>query len=526
MTDAGGIADMDTHTHFRTREAPIKAEAASAQVSPSQGSRPHSMRNEEPSTDRSTEEPTRVLLADDDPQLRMLFQRWLEREGFHVVAVGSAEACLERLQTSLADAIVMDVGLPGMDGMTAMRRIVERHPTIPVIMATGDSSTSLAVEAIKDGAYDYIVKPVDKQRLLRTIANAAASRRDRIRLRELQRHEGVGYEKLVGDSPPMQRLFRQLDRVADSDVTVLVQGESGSGKELVAAALHGRGSRCDGPFVAVNSAAIPESLQESELFGHERGAFTGATTRRIGRFEEANGGTLFLDEVADLSPSLQVKLLRVLQERTFRRVGGDRDLSSDFRLISASHKELQAEVDAGRLREDLYYRLAVFELHVPSLRERPEDVARLAHHFLGKLARARGAGIPAPNLGQDALSAMMSHDWPGNVRELQNAMQHAFVLADSGTVHTEHLPGRLRKAVAKQPAQGAEPVEGSFGHTHSDLRTGAAESNGEPLFNLDELERRTIVQCLEHTEGNLSEACRLLGCARTTLYRKIQKYSL
>jgi len=475
---------------------------------PDNPSRTSSYMTPKANDERAVARGSRILLAEDDPQLIAMYKRRLKREGYDAIGVSTAEACLERLQTSVVDAIIMDVGLPGMDGMTAMRHIVERYPSLPVIMATGDTNASTAVSALKDGAYDYIVKPIDMQRLLTIVGNAVKSRRDKLRLLELERGDG-DFEGIIGTSAPMRRLFRQLARVAGSDVTVLIQGDSGSGKELVAAALHARSSRANGPFVAVNSAAIPESLQESELFGHERGAFTSAVGRRMGRFEEANGGTLFLDEVADLSPSLQVKLLRGLQERTFRRVGGEKDYKSDFRLISASHKDLRAEVEAGRLREDLYYRLAVFELRVPALKERLEDIAQLAHHFLANMARA--AKVPIPNLAQDALSTMMAHDWPGNVRELQNAIQHAFVLAEEGVIRRHHLPSRLR---AVEEAGGGEDVP---------LIEAAT---GEQLFNLDEVERRVIKRCLDHTGGNLSEACRLLGCARTTLYRKIQKYSL
>ena len=324
-----------------------------------------------------------VVLVDDDAAFLQAATRWLEKENFVIRTFATAAACLEGLERTLPDVLCLDIQMPDLDGMEALERVLSVHPDLPVLMLTAETSVLTVVEAMKRGAYDYLSKPLDRTRLVTAIRNAAERHQLALRLVELEREaRGGTFDGIIGRSTAMRGLFRQLDRVARADISVLIHGESGTGKELVAAALHQRSARSKGPFVAINCAAIPESLQESELFGHEKGAFTGALTRHLGRFEQANGGTLFLDEVGELSLGLQAKLLRVLQERRFHRVGGAAETHSDFRVVAASHKDLRDEVAAHRFREDLYFRLAVFDLEVPPLREREGDIPILTAYLL------------------------------------------------------------------------------------------------------------------------------------------------
>jgi DNA-binding NtrC family response regulator len=341
----------------------------------------------------------------------------------------------------------------------------------------------------------------------------------------------------VGDSPSMRQLFRQMDRVAASEITVLIHGESGTGKELVARAIHEASGRARGPYVTLNCAAIAESLQESELFGHEKGSFTGAEQRRIGRFEQADGGTLFLDEVAELSPALQAKLLRVLQERRFQRVGGTTEIQSDFRLIAATHRNLGDEVRAGRFREDLFFRIAVLELEIPPLRDRGDDVLLLSRSFLREISQQERGGAPI-TLAPSARSALLRYDWPGNVRELQNALHRGYVLSGGDTIRARDLPERIlaggyeESPSAELPSVPDRPVGLLRGGPAAPLN-GAGMGHGAPsaaagagVSSLDEVEREAIRLALERCHWNLSEAGRQLGIGRTTLYRKIKKYGL
>jgi DNA-binding NtrC family response regulator len=398
------------------------------------------------------------------------------------------------------------------------------------------------------GAYDYFTKPVDRTKLVTAIRNAAERQSLKARLERLERDAEPSRRGIVGGSPAIRSLHRQIDRVADSDVTVAIIGESGAGKELVARAIHDSSARANHPFVALNCAAIPETLQESELFGHERGAFTGANQRRVGRFEQAHSGTLFLDEVAELSLALQAKLLRVLQERVFTRVGGSQEVRSDFRLVTATHKNLADEVQAGRFRADLYYRIAVFELGLPALRDRREDVALLAHHFASAFASTEELRFSA-----EALELLMAYPWPGNVRELQNAIQHAAVVCSEHLIRSEDLPPRIRSmglaeddgAAVRDAAPSSSaaeasttPVEVALGSLSPPARSaadvevpGASPADPDafpalPPVSLAELEKEAIRQAIDHNDGNVSAAIRQLGIGRTTLYRKLREYGL
>ncbi len=443
-----------------------------------------------PSFDMS--EPALVAVVEDDPDARVLTCRWLEHEGHEVEPLEDAEGLFDVLHTTLPEVICLDLELPGVSGLEALARLRETHPSIPVVILTAHRDVDTVVQAMQSGAYDYIPKPVDRTKLLTTIKNAADKHRMARRIQDLERDRGDDYAGMIGRSRSMRALFRQIDRVASTDVTVLIHGESGTGKELVARALHDEGAR-KGPFVAVNCAAIPETLQESELFGHEKGAFTGADAMRRGCFERADGGTLFLDEVAELSPSLQAKLLRVLQERTFSRVGGEQELRSDFRLVAASHRSLFAQVSEGKFRQDLFFRIAVFELDVPALRERDDDVLQLAGFFLERF----GDGIKLDEASQNLLK---SHEWPGNVRELENALQRAAVVCQGGVIRVEDFPARIRDAAGAIPAVG--PV------------------------SMEDMERKALEDALRRCDGNVSEVVKELGIGRTTVYRKLKKYGL
>jgi DNA-binding NtrC family response regulator len=471
-----------------------------------------------------------VLALDDDADVRVLVEAVLEREGHVVVTYDNGEALISDLQNRLPDVVVLDVMLPGMDGLQVLEELRRRIPGVPVLMLTAATSVERVVEAMRLGAYDYLSKPIDPTELATSIRNATERHALTTRLTRLQREaEGRGFPGIVGQARPMFEVYGQIDRVAPSDVSVLVLGESGTGKELVSRAVHDLSARSDAPFVAVNCAAIPTQLQESELFGHEKGAFTGATARRIGRFEEADGGTLFLDEIGDLSLEAQAKVLRAIQERRFRRLGGDRDIASDFRLVCATHRDLDGMVRTGDFREDLFFRLAVFEIHVPPIRRRREDVPLLVQHFI----ELHSSPEDRPGVGSAAMAALLAYPWPGNVRELQNAILRALVTA-RGEIRLEDLPERVRHGDTEtrdlRPRAGAALDPGADGRVgladaDSDVEAYGART-ADDIRPLQEVERKAIARALDLTRGNISEAARRLGVGRTTLYRKIEEYEL
>jgi two-component system response regulator HydG len=456
-----------------------------------------------------------VVVVEDDELQRLMVVRRLEAEGYTVRSYEDGESCIEEMRGLMPDAVVLDVGLPGIDGFEVLSRWSEVHPDVPVTMLTAHEAVEVVVRAVRMGAFEYLVKPTTPHRLVTTVRNAVAQRRAVQRVHELEsRIEGVSFPGFLGESAPMLRLYGQMHRVSATDVNVLVRGESGSGKELVARGLHATGPRSAGPFVAINCAAVPESLQESELFGHERGSFTGATARRIGRFEEADGGTLFLDEVGELSAGLQAKLLRVLQERAFHRVGGEAEIRSDFRLVVATHRDLVEEIREARFREDLYFRLAVFEIHVPPLRDRGDDVLLLANTFAAT-AGEEVRGEPS-HLSAEAAAALRAHGWPGNVRELQNAIQRAVIVSSASQIEPWALPSHVQGSVAwpgRSGAMGGPPQADAPGARISD-----------EVFEgmtLEDIERVAVEAAVRRHGGNRSRAAKELGIARTTLYRKL-----
>lgn len=457
-----------------------------------------------------------IVVVDDDQDFLAAMRHVLQDSGCRMESFTSGEACLEGLSRVLPDVVCLDLSLPGIDGLETLERIKETHPLLPVIMLTASSAIENVVAAMQMGAYDYLSKPADRTRLDTVIRNAVERSRMVLLNTRLEREAGaVSYGKLIGRSPAMRELFRQMDRLVSSDITVLIHGESGTGKELVARALHDSSGRRRGPFVALNCAAIPETLQESELFGHERGSFTGATDRRIGKFEQAHRGTLFLDEVAELSPALQAKLLRALQSRSFQRVGGTQEIQSDFRLVAATHARLSELAKAGKFREDLFFRLAVFELDVPPLRDRREDVPSLAQHFVNMVSEREGRH---PSLSPQTLQRLTAYNWPGNVRELENAMHRAVVAADGDVIRPDDLPAAIRGTTTARAATEERPS------------TSSTAANSAPAMlttlNIDALEKAAILEALRQSNGNLTQAMKMLGIGRTTLYRKLKQYGL
>ena len=484
-----------------------------------------------------------VTLVDDDQGWSAAVARWLRNADMRTVECRDAESFLDGLDTSLPDVVCLDLGLPGMSGLQALDAVRRQHPGVPVLVLTAEASAESVVEAMQRGACDYLIKPVDRDRLLSSIERALRFSEERQQSQVNDSLEEVSYAGVIGRSPRMREVFRQVDRVASRDISVLIRGDSGTGKELIARAIHENSRRAGGPFVAINCASIPESLQDSELFGHERGSFTGAHKARAGCFERADGGTLFLDEVGELSLAVQAKLLRVLQERRFDRLGGIRTLKSDFRLITATHRTLRDMVEANRFREDLYFRIVVFEIELPALRMREGDLRLLVPSLLQDLSASLGAG--PLHVSERAMVALERYDFPGNVRELENILQCAAVLATGEEIDLHDLPVRVRGETlgAALPARwSVAPADSEPGGlivpiapSTSAPEEPAEESTqrrGEPQVledlpsTLADLECWAVKRALRDKDGRLTEAAKALGIGRTTLYRKLKKYGL
>jgi two-component system, NtrC family, response regulator AtoC len=448
--------------------------------------------------------PLAVLVVEDDPRLREILTSHLDRMGYAVRGAGDAAEALQALEVSNADLVLSDVRMPGMDGRTLLAAVRERHPTSKVVLMTAFGSVDDAVEAMRAGAYSYVCKPFRVEEIAAVLRNAArelALGREVETLRRAVRARWSA-DRLIGNSPAIRAVREATREAALATAPVIVSGPSGTGKELVARAIHFEGPRAGGPFVAVNCAAIPEQLFESTLFGHRRGAFTGAVDSHLGLVEQSSGGTLFLDEVGEIAPSHQAKLLRVLQEGELTPVGGTRSVKVDLRVIAATNRDLQALVERGAFREDLFYRLDVLRIALPALAERVEDVRPLAEYLLVELRRDQG--LPVLGLTEAALGALARHRWPGNVRELRNVLERALVTAHGRRIDVGDLPGPLRSG-------GAE-----FG------LPGAAAS----LRSLAEVEREHIESVLLACHWNRSAASRVLGIDRRTLFTKIKAYGL
>jgi two-component system response regulator AtoC len=446
----------------------------------------------------------RVLVVDDDADMCRLLDAALSQRGFGVTWTTSAAEVIDRLGRDAAEAVVTDISMAGMSGLELCERITADRPDVPVIVLTAFGNLEMAVGAIRAGAYDFLTKPPDPEALALALGRAVTHGRLRCEVKRLSRavEAARGFGELIGTSPSMLRVYDLLERVAGSDASVLISGESGTGKELVARALHRQGARSAGPFVAVNCAAVPEALLESELFGHVRGAFTDARGDRRGLFLQAHRGTLFLDEIGDLPPALQPKLLRVLQERMVRPLGADTELACDVRVTAASNRDLELELERGRFREDLYYRLNVIRVPMPPLRERGNDVLLLAQHFIARIAAQ--AGKKVQGLSAKAAELLQRYPWPGNVRELQNCIERAVVLTRHAQNVVDDLPEKVRAC------RQARVVNGNGDATE--------------LVRLEEVEQRYILQVLETVLGNRTRAAEILGVDRKTLYRKLEQY--
>ncbi len=446
---------------------------------------------------------SKILVVDDEPAMRNGLATMLGRHGLEVRTADGGEEALELFAEAPADLVVTDRRMPGMDGVELTRRLHELEPALPVIVVTADDDVPTALAAVRAGASDYLLKPVDIDALLVSIDQALAHRDLRMEAESLRRQirtrDEVGLDGLVGSSTSMQQIYRTIRQVAPSRATVLVTGESGTGKGEVARAIHAASPRAKKPFVMLQCAALAESLLESELFGHERGAFTGADKMRIGRFEQANGGTLFLDEVGEIPLALQVKLLRVLQERAFERVGGNETIRVDVRLVAATNRDLVADVKSGRFREDLYYRLRVIQVDMPPLRERGADVMALAHHFLTRFAEENHKRIVG--FTDAARTRLLSHRWPGNVRELENAMERAAVLAAGERIDASDLPNEM---VDTSPQVGIA-IPGS---------------------TMAEIERHAILRTLEANDWSTSKAAAALDISVRTIQYRLADYGV
>src|SRR5438874_5225332 len=446
-------------------------------------------------------DPATLLIADDDPGLRQSLERTLTREGYRVILASDGNAALERLQAGGVDLVLTDLKMPGLSGIELLRAVKAIASEVDVILLTAFGTVEEAVKAMKEGAYDFLTKPFQRAQLLRLIRQAL-ERRDLIQQnRALQQRldDLLQQGAVIGSSPAFRRMMTLLEQVAGSSATVLVQGESGTGKELVARAIHTRSVRSRGPFVAVNCAALPETLLESELFGYEKGAFTGAAGRKEGRFELADGGTLFLDEVSDLSAVTQPKILRVLQEGEFERLGGTKTLRVDVRIVAATNQGLAQMVREKRFREDLYYRLNVITMTVPPLRERSEDIRVLAQHFLRVYAAKNGRELEG--FTGEAIERLEAYAWPGNVRELENLIERSVVLARKDRIEAEDLPDEI--VGVKRPPRDA-----------------ILELIGTPL---GEIEQRLLDETLRITGGNKTQAAKLLGIDVRTVARKLER---
>lgn len=440
---------------------------------------------------------TRIMVVDDELIIRESLAGWLERDGHHVETAASGEQALERLATGRYDIMLVDIKMEGMSGLDLLREVNERDLDAAVVMITAYGSISTAIEAMKRGATEYLLKPFDPEEigvLIEKIIAQQAQDRETLYLRE-EVKERTRFESMIGQSPAMQQVFDLINDVAPSESTVLVTGETGTGKGLAAKAIHTCSHRCQGPFVAVNCGSIPEHLMESELFGHQKGAFTNAHETKKGRLELANGGTLFLDEIGEISMRMQIDLLRVLEDRVFYRVGGTQPLEADFRVIAATNRDLKKAIADGAFREDLFYRLNVIAFAMPPLRHRKEDIPLLCDHFMHRFAQETNK--PIRKVSRDAMDEMMLYDWPGNIRELENAIERAVVVGKGIQV----MPGDL-------PIVCVPDRPGPFDHT------------------LKAMEKSHILQVLTENAWNISACAKILGIDRSTLYSKIKRYQL
>jgi nitrogen regulation protein NR(I) len=462
----------------------------------------------------------KILLIEDDPGITAALKKELQAEGYSVAATLRGDDGLAQAREQHCDVVLTDLKLPGLSGLELVGQLHAAKPKLPIIMMTAFGTTETAIEATKLGAYDYLLKPLDMGELLDLLSKAVASGRlmsEPLKLGNADSSQSA----IIGNSRAMQAIYKEIGRVAATPVTVLIRGETGTGKELVARAIYQHGNRNDKPFVAVNCAAIPETLLESELFGHERGAYTGAHSRRVGRFEQANGGTIFLDEIGDLSLSTQVKLLRVLQERYIQRVGGDDKIPVDVRVLTATHRDLESAIRERQFREDLFYRLSGVTITLPPLSQRPDDIPDLVKYFLQRSAAE--LGNDSPSIQPDAISFLQTQTWPGNVRELENVVRQACLLARGYSISLEHV--QQAEAKSRKPlAVEDQTIAGYFNDLLDRAQRGDLEAVHARMFV--DMERELFTRAIQLAKGNQAKAARWLGVTRTTMREKLIHFGL
>ncbi|HEV3235398.1 MAG TPA: sigma-54 dependent transcriptional regulator, partial [Gemmataceae bacterium] len=461
----------------------------------------------------------KLLVVDDEPAILHAFRRAFANQAIDIFTADSATEGLALAENERPDVIVLDVQLPDMSGLEALSRLRALDARSLVIFITGKSTTDTAIEAMKLGAFEYLLKPLELAQLRQVIDKALAISRLMRVPAVVATDEALDdrADAIVGRCPAMQEVYKAIGRVAGQDVTVLITGASGTGKELVARALYGHSRRTHGPFLAINCAAIPEHLLESELFGHEKGAFTGADRRRIGKFEQCSGGTLFLDEVADMTPLTQSKLLRVIQEGTFERLGGNETIHADVRILAATNQNLQGEVATGRFRDDLYYRLSVFTIHLPSLRERGDDLILLVQHYLRRFNKEFNGHVEG--VAPDALVALRHYPWPGNVRELQSVLKQSLLQATGSVLVSDFLPASILNIESRSDIRESLSDFHLEQFIHDRLQAGSVSLYDEALRRM---ERQLLIQVLAHTAGNQVQAAKILGITRGSLRTKIR----
>ncbi len=449
----------------------------------------------------------KILVVDDEPKMRQTIREIMEGEKYIVKECGDGIECIEKVKEENFNVILLDINLPGKSGLDVLNEIKRIKPDVPIIMFTAFGSNERIISAMKLGAYDYIDKPFELDQLIFVINRAAdysilQNELNTLRSQNYMQNDEIYYDEIIGSSQKMKEIFKLIGRAAPTDVTVLIEGESGSGKEIIADTIQKYSKRSNAPFIKINCAAIPETLLESELFGYEKGAFTDATSQKVGRFELADKGTIFLDEINNMSPSLQTKLLRFLQNRTFERVGGKETLSVDVRIIAATNKKIEEEVKLGNFREDLYYRLNIIYIKIPPLREHPEDIEILVDHFIRK-----HQGVYNTSISEEAMRKLINYNWPGNIRELENVIQRAIVMAQGSLISSEHIP--------ELQTQSKPTSEDYFSEKNLSLKDA-----------LHDLEKNMIIRALEKTNGNRTKAAELLGINRRLLFTKMNQYNI
>ncbi len=464
--------------------------------------------------------PPRILLIEDDPGIVMTLKRVLSEEGHEVLIERRGDIGLSRARADKLDVVITDMKLPGLNGLELVRELHTAQPRLPIILITAHGTTETAIEATKAGAYDYLLKPFEIPELIELVDKAVDSRRLMTEPVDVGK-PGEARDALVGNSRLMQSIYKEIGRIASKPVNVLIRGETGTGKELIARAIYQHSERNRAPFIAINCAAIPETLLESELFGHERGAFTGAETRRIGRFEQADHGTIFLDEIGDMTPGTQIKLLRVLQEKCLQRLGGKETIHVDVRVLAATHRDLEQALRDKQFREDLYYRLSVVVISLPPLRERKEDIVELVRFFLRKYARELGS--ESPSIHNDALEALRAENWAGNVRELENVVRKILLLAQGYTINVEHVRSALARGVL--PAgEGHRTLRENVDELLAGAQRGEISDAHTRL--LQAAEKELFSRSIELAQGNQAKAARWLGVSRLTMREKLIQFGL